>query len=72
MNTLQMQVTAHVLAAHVVANGDAAATIRLIEIESKLQADRPGLSYTLQAIARLARRYVEKGGHAPTATHGGG
>jgi hypothetical protein len=57
---IDVQAQAFVLAALVVANGDANRAIGIIEAEANYQVDRPGLSATLRAVARLARRYVER------------
>lgn len=63
MNTIQMQATAHVLAAQILGKGDTQATLELIETMSQY-ADRPGVTATLQAVARLARRYAQMHGAA--------
>lgn len=55
---IDIQAQAHVLAAFVLADGDARKAIDIIEGFAGY-ADKPGLSYTLRAVARLARRYVE-------------
>lgn len=60
MSTIQMQATAYVLAAISLGKGDIDVTLEVIEGMAGYESDRPGLSSTLRAVARLARRYIER------------